>query len=230
MGFSTSRCKFMHSYAIQVFENNQWVDKELYHVRAYAIGQYRMFAGKNKNIHSRLIYIFNGNVLDKHDPDKLKESVKKDKPLKSKKKSSKMGYKKSNFSVKQSTPRPKILESDKHNPRIKSEDFCSDTDNGKCYVYAIRCKRNSCFYIGKTSNLTNRVTYHLGKLNRKSHHNVYLQNDWIKFGGHNFYMEVLETYETKEEVTMAETRLIKEYSTKCGNRLYNIAGNNRKSA
>jgi hypothetical protein len=57
---------------------------------------------------------------------------------------------------------------------------------------------------------------------------AYLQEDFTYYGGANFSMEILEVHESKEEVNKAETRLIRMYSQQCGNRLYNIAGNNKK--
>lgn len=214
------------NYAIQTFEAEVWTSVEFYHYRSYAINQFRWFSGKNKDKQSRLVYLFNGNVLNEYTPKKSKVYKIKDlEPV--------IFYDEPIVRLPEPTPRlPKKLQSHyiKHNPKIRSHQFCSDIDEGFCYIYAIRCRRNSCFYIGKTGNLTNRVHYHLGKLGRGKHSNKYLQDDWVRYGGHNFYMEVLETYDTKAEISEAETRLIREYSKKCGSRLYNIAGNSRKSA
>jgi hypothetical protein len=214
-----------NNYAIQTNEKDNWIDVEFYHYRSYAIDQFRWFEGKNKDKHSRLIYLYNGNVISEHIPSKTKRYQKDDlEPV--------VRY----VEQAQIVDTPKKIHKKqptqciKHNPKIKSQVFCSYVDEGFCYIYAIRCRRNSCFYIGKTGNLTNRVHYHLGKLSRGKHFNKYLQDDWVRYGGHNFYMEVLEVYDTKVEVSLAETRLIEEYSKKCGNRLYNIAGNSRKFA
>lgn len=108
--------------------------------------------------------------------------------------------------------------------RVSPDAFFVDTVRVGYFVYAIRCRRNSAFYVGRTGNMFNRIKHHLGKLQRGRHHNSRLQYDWTYFGGKEFYMEILEECETKEDSIQKEAALIREFSRSARTRFYNTSG------
>jgi hypothetical protein len=67
-----------------------------------------------------------------------------------------------------------------------------------CGVYKILCIKNNKFYIGSSSDITNRWWDHKARLNSKTHANPYLQNAWNKYGEKSFLFDIVET--CKEEV------------------------------
>lgn len=59
-------------------------------------------------------------------------------------------------------------------------------------VYKITCIANHKVYIGSTTEIRKRWTWHRGDLWRGVHHNRHLQFAWNKYGEENFTFEVLE--------------------------------------
>lgn len=58
-------------------------------------------------------------------------------------------------------------------------------------VYLIQCLANGKNYIGSTKCIRRRWQTHVKDLNKKVHHSIKLQEDWIKYGEDNFKFEIL---------------------------------------
>jgi group I intron endonuclease len=58
-------------------------------------------------------------------------------------------------------------------------------------IYKIVNIKNKKYYLGSTSNLYNRIGYHLSSLRKGNHVNEYLQNSFNKYGEQNFKVEVV---------------------------------------
>lgn len=67
----------------------------------------------------------------------------------------------------------------------------------KCGVYKITCLENNMFYIGSSKHIEKRWKEHKKDLNLNHHANMFLQEDWNKYGEISFKFEILE--ETSEE-------------------------------
>jgi len=59
-------------------------------------------------------------------------------------------------------------------------------------IYMIKNKLNNKIYVGQSSNIENRWWKHKSFLNKNTHHNKRLQEDWNKYGKENFMMKILE--------------------------------------
>lgn len=66
----------------------------------------------------------------------------------------------------------------------------------KCGVYKITCIPNGKIYIGSSKNIDKRWNEHIYELNNHRHCNMFLQEDWDKYGQSEFKFEVIE--ETEE--------------------------------
>lgn len=81
--------------------------------------------------------------------------------------------------------------------------------SNKSGVYAIRNKLNGRVYIGSTFSFKIRLSQHSKSLCNGTHHNKFLQNDWIKCGQHAFTFEVLEVVEGEQaDRLLAEQKYI----------------------
>lgn len=58
-------------------------------------------------------------------------------------------------------------------------------------VYLIQCLANGKNYIGSAKCIRSRWRKHVNDLNKKIHHSIKLQEDWIKYGEDQFKFEVL---------------------------------------
>lgn len=76
-------------------------------------------------------------------------------------------------------------------------------------LYALRCKDNGRLYIGRTSNLNNRVVVHFQELKSGRHTNKLMLEDFRKYGRDNFEVYVLE-----ENIPYSERRKEYEYMRK----------------
>lgn len=87
------------------------------------------------------------------------------------------------------------------------------------YIYRIFNKKNGRFYIGSTNNYLTRKHEHFGNLRNGTHHNKYLQYDFIAFGSDAFVFEVLIN-----NIHDRTTLLLKEYEMiiKSKKKCYNI--------
>lgn len=70
-------------------------------------------------------------------------------------------------------------------------------------VYKILNIITGDYYIGSSKSLKNRWRNHKWHLNKKSHHNNYLQNAWNKYGDASFVFQILEMCDDKKEVLLA---------------------------
>ena len=59
-------------------------------------------------------------------------------------------------------------------------------------VYIIHCLKNNRKYIGSSNDVFNRIKTHKRDLNRGSHNNLMLQNDYKKYGSVNFVFRILD--------------------------------------
>lgn len=61
----------------------------------------------------------------------------------------------------------------------------------KSGIYKIENNLNGKFYIGKSTNIPKRFARHKRELNKGTHHCIYLQRAWNKYGEENFSFKVL---------------------------------------
>jgi group I intron endonuclease len=59
-------------------------------------------------------------------------------------------------------------------------------------VYGIKCEANDKYYVGSTTQYTNRKSIHIRSLKNDKHHSQKLQRAWNKYGEANFVFEKLE--------------------------------------
>lgn len=79
-------------------------------------------------------------------------------------------------------------------------------------VYAIRNKTTGKVYIGSTiTSFNKRWSYHIYRLNKNKHINIFLQRAWNKYGKDNFIFEIIEICSTN--VRERELHWIKCYSS-----------------
>ena len=70
--------------------------------------------------------------------------------------------------------------------------FTKERDVYMTGIYMIKNKLNNKIYVGQSSNIENRWWKHKSFLNKNTHHNKRLQEDWNKYGKENFMMKILE--------------------------------------
>lgn len=84
------------------------------------------------------------------------------------------------------------------------------TTSGNFFVYRITNRVNGKFYIGITRNAPEfRFRQHVNNARYKAKYSR-LAAAIIKYGKENFFVEILETHSSDEQVKLAEIRLIKE--------------------
>lgn len=71
-------------------------------------------------------------------------------------------------------------------------------------IYKITNIQNSKFYIGSAINYIQRIRVHKSELRKCTHHSIYLQNAWNKYGEENFKFEILEIVEDIKEILKRE--------------------------
>lgn len=90
-------------------------------------------------------------------------------------------------------------------------------------IYVITNKINNKKYVGQSQDISSEwLKYHLRKLRKGKHHNIYLQNSWNKHGEINFTHEILEICKV-EELSKLEIYYIKELRTHHTLMGYNIS-------
>lgn len=92
-------------------------------------------------------------------------------------------------------------------------------------IYEIRNKITQNVYIGSTTTtFSNRWRQHMNLLKNNSHHSVYLQNSWNKYGEINFEFNILKTLNnsSKEEIIYMEQLYI-DYFIKNNKKIYNCS-------
>ena len=83
---------------------------------------------------------------------------------------------------------------------------------------------NNKIYIGQSTNVIRRKTEHLYTLRNNKHNNPYLQNEFNKYGEHNFKFEVIEECE-EVELNAKEQYYINLYNTLNRKYGYNLKKN-----
>lgn len=86
-------------------------------------------------------------------------------------------------------------------------------------IYQIRNKHNNKKYIGKSSNIFNRLEKHIDDLINDRHCNKYIQKDFLKYGYNGFAFEIVDICKS-EELNELESKYIKQLTTDN----YNIIG------
>lgn len=88
-------------------------------------------------------------------------------------------------------------------------------------IYKIVCLENGKEYIGSSMDIDNRWNSHKKDLNRGLHVNIYLQNDYNKFGLDKFEFKIVQNFKeiNKEDLEKIEYELIEKHEN-----CYNILG------
>lgn len=68
------------------------------------------------------------------------------------------------------------------------------------YIYKIKNKTSNLYYIGSTINLKERLLRHKAALKKNSHHNIYLQRAWNKYGEESFEFEMIMNCKLEEMI------------------------------
>lgn len=84
--------------------------------------------------------------------------------------------------------------------------------NNICGIYYIKNIVNNNMYIGQSINIKTRFSCHKSALNKNSHYNEKLQEDFNKYGIESFEFGVLEKC-NKEDLDELEQHYIKKYNT-----------------
>lgn len=87
-------------------------------------------------------------------------------------------------------------------------------------IYRLYNKKNGISYIGRSMDVEKRMKNHLRNLNKNTHINTKLQNDWNTYGENNFDFEVIEELASMENSRELESKYIAAYS-KSG--VYNVS-------
>jgi len=77
-------------------------------------------------------------------------------------------------------------------------------NNMKIGIYTIINIVNGRFYIGSACSFNRRWAAHKHLLCKGTHHSLYLQNAWNKYGEESFYFGILEPVEDKEDLIARE--------------------------
>lgn len=99
------------------------------------------------------------------------------------------------------------------------------TNEDSEFVYKLICLVNQKIYIGRTSNLDNRIKTHFTKLRNGNHINQFLQDDFNRYGEKNFIFELIAITEDDEDSKILEKKHINENKQNC----YNIVDTEKQS-
>lgn len=88
-----------------------------------------------------------------------------------------------------------------------------------CGIYTITNQINNMIYVGQSIDIWRRWAEHMSLLDNNKHDNCNLQNDWNKYGRHNFKFEIFK--ECDEWALDISERLLIEIN-KRNNKCYNI--------
>ena len=88
-------------------------------------------------------------------------------------------------------------------------------------VYIIMCIQNNRMYIGQTKNYKNRINNHKYHLKNNNHDNIYLQEDFNRYGLSSFTFKIIDICNKRQQAIEKETYWINYYGgINCKN-LYN---------
>ena len=78
-------------------------------------------------------------------------------------------------------------------------------------TYKITCRGNAKNYYGSTSDIVHRKYSHFKMLNGNRHNNKHIQHAFNKYGNGAFYLEVINTFDSREKMIDAEQLLLDTY-------------------
>lgn len=93
----------------------------------------------------------------------------------------------------------------------------------KNVIYKIRNVLNEHYYVGSTVNSRKRFWAHRKALRNNNHDCVHLQRAWNKYGEDCFKFEIVQKYETREELYPAEQKWLNEHFGQ--SYMYNVSAN-----
>ncbi len=105
------------------------------------------------------------------------------------------------------------------------KDYLDIDDN---YVYCITNKISNTIYIGTTYKLFHRIATYYHDLNRKTEHNIPILRAFKKYGFNNFEFNIIESFDTIEEMYQKEIDLIKHIKD-LNIRCYNVCAGGKAS-
>ena len=74
-----------------------------------------------------------------------------------------------------------------------------------CGIYLIGCTSTGKVYIGRSSDVSERIKSHFYILRKGTHYNSDFQRDFNEFGEDNFYNEILKTIDTGDNETLIKS-------------------------
>lgn len=100
--------------------------------------------------------------------------------------------------------------------------------NSKCGVYKISCLINNKVYIGSSKNIQKRWDSHKRELNNNRHCNMFLQDDWNKYGKESFNFEILELCDEEDRFDLEQKYINDLLPFNRNNNGYNICENSKR--
>ena len=94
--------------------------------------------------------------------------------------------------------------------------------NMEGYIYIIKNIQNGKFYLGSSIQPNKRWKRHIRDLESGTHHSIYLQRSWNKYGKDNFSFEIIKKCH-KSDILLVEQNFLDGYF--CNKVLYNVSPN-----
>ena len=91
--------------------------------------------------------------------------------------------------------------------KIKDKNHKCLGRQNKCGIYKILNTQNNKIYIGSSKNILQRWRNHIRELESNSHKNMFLQEDWNKYGSNQFVFEILEECSEEERYIVEQNFL-----------------------
>lgn len=80
----------------------------------------------------------------------------------------------------------------------------------KYTIYTITCKNNGKIYYGRSQEFEKRTRSHLNMLRSNTHYNLYMQEDFNKYGESSFVFEIIHEYDNIQKSIEIEQQYIDE--------------------
>lgn len=80
----------------------------------------------------------------------------------------------------------------------------------KYTIYTITCKNNGKIYYGRSQEFEKRTRAHLNMLRSNTHNNLYMQEDFNKYGENSFVFEIIHEYDNIQKSIEIEQQYIDE--------------------